>query len=105
MLPSQPPSMLTGKKRLSQGLIVAICPRNPKILPAVPITRATVLVALAVTGAVPNSSSTGKVIIVPPPATALMSPAAMAARARQMISVGDMRPRMFAREAPGASLH
>jgi len=51
--PSKPPSRLTGTKRTSHGRTTAICPRKPKIEPAVPTKSARVLVALATTGGVP----------------------------------------------------
>jgi GTP-binding protein LepA len=45
-----------------------------------PGTRATVFVTLAASGGNPRARSTGKVTSVPPPATALMNPAAKAAK-------------------------
>ena len=67
-----------------------ICWRKPKILPAVPMTKATVLVALAITGGVPQRRRTGKVISVPPPAMALTAPAAVAAAKRAKIWESDI---------------
>ena len=46
------------------------------MLPEVPMTSASVLVALAMIGGVPKSSRAGKVTSVPPPATALIAPPA-----------------------------
>ena len=89
-LPIKPPKTLTGTKRPSQGLIEVKCSRKPKMLPAVPIISATVLVAFATTGGVPKNNSTGKVRMVPPPAMELIMPAMAAARARPMISVSVM---------------
>src|SRR5439155_12833201 len=63
--------------------------RYPKTLPAVPRTRARVLVALAMIAGVPKKIRLGKVSRVPPPATALMAPAATAALRRPRISVAD----------------
>src|SRR5678815_197016 len=57
------------------------------MLADVPITRASVLVALADLDEIPKKSSVGKVIIVPPPATALIAPPAAAASTRPMISI------------------
>jgi hypothetical protein len=56
----------------------------------VPKTSASVLVALAVSGGVPKNNKAGNVISVPPPATALITPAAPAADAKAMTSVPDM---------------
>jgi hypothetical protein len=55
--------------------------------PEVPATSASVLVALAITGGVPNNSNTGNVINVPPPATALTAPPAIAAMTKPRLSV------------------
>ena len=54
------------------------------------MTRARVLVALATLGSVPKNRRAGKVMRVPPPATALTAPPAAAARARPAIWVGGM---------------
>src|SRR5581483_3084970 len=54
------------------------------------MVRASVLVALATTGGVPKKSSVGNVTSVPPPATALIAPAAIAAAANPKISNADM---------------
>src|SRR6185295_4295938 len=89
--PSQPPSRLGGISRQSQPLTAARCFRYPKTPPKVPITSARVLVALAIVDDVPKNISVGNVSSVPPPATALMSPAAAAAAARPMISPGVIR--------------
>src|SRR6267154_184488 len=62
------------------------------MLPAVPMTSASVLVALAMIAGVPQSSSVGKVSNVPPPAMALIAPAAVAEATRARISRPDMRP-------------
>ena len=58
------------------------------MLPAVPMTSASVLVALAMIFGVPKKISTGKVTSVPPPATALIAPAAAPAAASPSISAG-----------------
>jgi hypothetical protein len=59
------------------------------MLPAVPITSPTVLVAFAITGGVPHIKSTGNVKSVPPPATAFTAPAvhpaAMRARSSRRV--------------------
>jgi hypothetical protein len=60
------------------------------MLPEVPMTRASVLVALAMIGGVPKSSSAGNVTSVPPPATALIAPPAAAAIISPRISVTDI---------------
>src|SRR3954468_9983998 len=60
------------------------------MLPDVPITNASVLVAFATIGGVPNNSSVGKVTSVPPPATALIAPPAPAASTNPKISVSDI---------------
>src|SRR5260221_10858127 len=54
------------------------------------MTRASVLVALATTGAVPKASNVGNVTSVPQPATALMAPPATAAKNNPAASVSDM---------------
>src|SRR6185503_15782062 len=54
------------------------------------MTSAKVLVALATFAAVPKASSVGKVIRVPPPATALIRPAAAADASNPAISSPDM---------------
>src|SRR6185436_5273191 len=54
------------------------------------MTSAKVLVAFAIFAAVPNASSVGNVISVPPPATALISPAAAADASNPAISSPDM---------------
>ena len=54
------------------------------------MTKATVLVALAITGGVPQRRRTGKVISVPPPAMALTAPAAVAAAKRAKIWESDI---------------
>ncbi|HYV27287.1 MAG TPA: hypothetical protein VFA77_07120 [Candidatus Eisenbacteria bacterium] len=68
----------------------AICRRKPYTLPAVPIVSASVLVALAMIGGVPSNSRTGKVMSVPPPATALTIPAAPAAATNVIASLADI---------------
>jgi DNA polymerase-4 len=60
--------------------------RFPNMPPLVPMTSASVLVALAMTGEVPKASRVGKVRSVPPPATALIIPAPTAEPARPVIS-------------------
>src|SRR5882757_7847720 len=60
------------------------------MLPEVPRTSASVLVALATIGGVPNRSSVGNVTSVPPPATALIAPPAAAASISPTISVHDI---------------
>ena len=70
------------------------------MLPEVPITSASVLVALATIGGVPNNNNAGKVIRVPPPATALMAPPAAAAIIKLRISVSDMPARQDKGGAP-----
>jgi hypothetical protein len=60
------------------------------MLADVPITRASVLVALAVFDDIPKKSSVGNVTIVPPPATALIAPPAAAASINPMISVSGI---------------
>ena len=75
------------------------------MLPEVPITSASVLVALAMIGGVPNNSSAGKVISVPPPATALMAPPAAAAIIKPRISVSDMPAREDKAAAPQLKQH
>src|SRR5688500_3222425 len=52
------------------------------------MTKAKVLVALAMTGGVPNNNSVGNVTRVPPPATALIIPAAAPERINPTISAG-----------------
>ena len=69
------------KSILSQSLIPP---------PEVPMTSANVLVALAMTGGVPKKRRAGKVTRVPPPATALMAPPAIAAIISPRISVSDI---------------
>src|SRR6185369_4138924 len=68
------------------------------------MTSATVLVALAMMGNVPKASKVGNVTKVPPPATALMAPAAPPARISPMISAGDMR-NVVGRGTPCAPLN
>src|SRR5678815_1775267 len=60
------------------------------MLPEVPITRANVLVAFATIGSVRKKSSVGKVIRVPPPATALTAPPMAAANMSPMTSLMDI---------------
>src|SRR5580765_1758831 len=60
------------------------------MLPEVPRTSASVLVALATMGGVPNRRSVGNVTSVPPPATALIAPPAAAASTSPTISVHDI---------------
>ena len=83
--------MQTGTKRRSQGRVEVQWRRNPKRLPVVPRVRAKVLVALAATAPQPLARRTGKVRTVPPPATALMAPAARAEPKRARTSQGVMR--------------
>jgi hypothetical protein len=85
-LPISPPSRLTGRKRFSQGKTGLMYCRFPNMPPLVPMTSASVLVALAMTGEVPKASRVGKVRSVPPPATALIIPAPTAEPARPVIS-------------------
>jgi hypothetical protein len=54
------------------------------MLPSDPGQIATVLVALATIGGKPRNSNTGKVTMVPPPATELMAPARKAAAAAKI---------------------
>ena len=58
--------------------------------PEVPMTNASVLVALAMIGGVPKKSRAGKVTNVPPPATALIAPPIAAASISPRNSVSDM---------------
>jgi hypothetical protein len=53
--------------------------RYPHMPPIEPGHSATVLVALATRSSRPDHTNPGKVIIVPPPATALIAPASIAA--------------------------
>ena len=52
--------------------------------------REVVLVALAIIGEVPKNNNTGNVSRVPPPATALIAPAAAPANINETISSQDM---------------
>jgi hypothetical protein len=56
----------------------------------VPGTSATVLVTLATTGEIPSARSTGKLTSVPPPAIALIKPAAIAAKKMSISLKTDM---------------
>ena len=78
--------MLTGMKRHSHGRREASWLRKLNRLPAVPTIRARPLVALATTAPVPVNMRAGNVRTVPPPATALMAPAASAEAKRVRIS-------------------
>src|SRR6516225_7358585 len=60
------------------------------MLPELPMTRARVLVAFAMTEGVLKKSRVGKVTSVPPPATALIAPPAAAARIKPTISGPDI---------------
>jgi len=63
---------------------------KPYRLPDVPTTSARVLVAFAVTGFIPKRIRAGKVIRVPPPATAFIMPAPQPLRRRVMTSAGTI---------------
>src|SRR5436190_2273928 len=71
--------------------------------PEVPMTRASVLVALATMGGVPKNSKAGKVTKVPPPATALIAPPAAAATNKPAISVKVIRLRVKLASKPANS--
>jgi hypothetical protein len=64
------------------------------------MTKASVLVALAVMGVVPNASNAGKVSNVPPPATALMTPAPTAEPTKQIISKPDIIAKVYCVSTP-----
>ena len=83
MLPITPPIMLALRniqKRRLWPLKSLSCARIPPINPG---HSATVFVTFAVIGGTPRASSVGKVIKVPPPASALIAPAATAANPNQ----------------------
>src|SRR6266568_1942621 len=77
--------------------------RKPQKAPTPPGTSATVLVALAATGEMPNASSDGKVTSVPPPASAFMPPASAAATTSTRNSIAaKIRDPTMTRDLPDA---
>jgi len=83
--PASPPTTLTTKNLASHERMAPRCSRYPNMLPAVPRTSASVLVAFAISEPVPRRINVGKVTSVPPPATAFIEPATIAAAASSRI--------------------
>src|SRR6266542_1575655 len=76
--PTVPPITLVIPRRSRIGSLFSSSLRNPNSPPNKPGQRATVLVALATFGSIPNHMSRGNVTRVPPPAIELIAPAANA---------------------------
>src|SRR5882757_8334130 len=77
LAPRAPPRRLTKNQVLRRGSLRRwMSLRYEKTLAMVPGTRATVLEALAITAGIPANTREGNVRKLPPPATALIAPAA-----------------------------